>query len=122
MNQHQRSYAVERINTIVKEKILEINKKFITPAKKISSENKLDLIYSGKVKLIPRAEMRDYTHITSAFDFSKYECEERKDPQADTIIEKIKIITRNTKDAIMLAGDQEALTAIQDFEKIIFKL
>lgn len=122
MNQQQRNYAVERINDLSKQKIIDINKKYTTDAVFLSGEEKIDLIYKGKVKLVSRKNVNDWTKLISSYDFSSFEHKEVRKKEADVIIEKIKTITRSTKDSIILSGDSEALDAIKQFEALISTL
>jgi hypothetical protein len=122
MNQTQRNYAVERINELANSKIKEVEKRFTTPEKRLKTSQKFDLIYSGKVNLLPRSKIDSYVNLRDAFDFSKFENKEVKDPKADDVICKINLARRDAKDAIILSDDAEALRAIKNFESIINKI
>jgi len=120
MNQQQRSYAIERINEAKKVKIAAVTEKYTTQEKEISKKEKVELIRKGSVKLLKDATGNDYLY--RSFDFSKYESEKKFDhARVDPIIKAIQDAARKATDNIMLAGDAEALKAIEDFEKAISK-
>lgn len=122
MNQRQRDYAITRINESANAKIATVKDKFITPGRKISFGEKVDLIRKGSVKLCKDVS-QNYIHLVDAFDFSKYESEKKFDEEkALPFITAITQISVRAKDKIMLAGDEEALKAIADFEEKIGKL
>lgn len=122
MNQKQRDYSAQRIQDLEVAKIAEVKKRFTIPETRLAFEEKIALIRSGKVKIKPSG-IDSYTRILNAFDFSKYEQNEKMDEaKANVIIAKIKKEAQAVKDMIMLAGDSEALTYITTFEKAIEKL
>lgn len=120
MNQKQREYSYQRIVAIETTKIVEVKKRFTVAAKKLGYDDKIKLIATGKVKLWEKVD--SYTKLFNAYDFSKYEHEEAIDAKVDPIIAKIKKEAQAAKDRIMLAGDEEALSAITSFEKSMEKL
>jgi len=122
MNQKQRDYSVQRIQALEMAKIAEVKKRFTVSGTNLEFGEKIALIRSGKVKLKPSG-LESYTKLLHAFDFSKYERDEKIDEaKADVFIAKIKKEAQVAKDMIMLAGDQEAISAITAFEKAIEKL
>lgn len=120
MNQKQREYSYQRIVAIETTKIAEVKKRFTVAAKKLEYDDKIKLIKTGKVKLRDNLDL--YSKLGNAYDFSKHECEEKVDSKVDLIIAKIKKEAQAAKDRIMLAGDNEALSAITSFEKSMEKL
>lgn len=121
MNQQQRNYAIERISETKKAKIAAVTERFTTQEKKVSSEEKIEMIRRGKVKL--NKTVRNHDYLVNSFDFSKHESEKKIDhAKADPIIASINEAARKATDNIMLAGDAEALKAIEDFEKAVGRL
>jgi len=120
MNQQQRNYAIDRINQTKDGKIKSVKERFTSQEKKLSFEEKVALIRKGTVRL--NGECRYNNSLTSCFDFSKYESDEKFDhAKAGPIMAAINDAARKAKDNIMLAGDTEALKAIEDFEKSVAK-
>lgn len=121
MNQTQRSYAIGRIHEAASKKIAAVTERFTTQEKKIPSEEKIEMIRQGKVKLNKIVRQHDY--LVNSYDFSRYESSKKIDhTKADPIIAVINDAARKATDNIMLAGDEEALKAIKDFEKVIQRL
>jgi len=119
MNQQQRSYAMERINMMEKEKLWKIQTKFTTPEVAISEREKIALIQKGTVKLV-KEDIYRYTKLFDAFDFSKHERPSQFNvDKAKSAMDLVKKAATETKDKLMLANETEALEAIQNFEKII---
>lgn len=122
MNQKQRDYSVQRIQSLEASKIAEVKKRFTTAGTSLGFDEKISLIRSGKVK-IKSSGIDPYTKLQHAFDFSKYEQNEKIDEaKVNAAIAKIHKEAEAAKDAIMLAGDVEAISAISSFEKAIEKL
>jgi hypothetical protein len=122
MNQQQRSYALNRINEIQKEKVAAIKARFTMPAKKLEGEEFVSLIRAGKVKL--RADAQYYHDLNKAFDFSKYEHAERYDStKGDPIIFKVEKEAGKAKDIVMFTNEEPRCeAAIANFIAQIDKL
>lgn len=119
MNQAQKNYTTRRINEIENEKIRALEAACTIPAVRLNNQAKYELIKSGKVALFPsrKFDANNYGSVEQFFDFSKFvrDMDMSKDFQERK--EKIKAQAIKARDSVMLGDDQEALAAIQAFEK-----
>jgi hypothetical protein len=122
MNQTQKKYAIERINTILHRKLADVKQRFITKGKKLTYEERLQLIRSKKVwlkteKALIGKRSYDLNDIDDVFDFSKYEYASTLDQNGyDKIADKIEKKATLIKDHIMIGSASEALKMIEDFQ------
>ena len=122
MNQHQKKYALHRIEGLRSIKLREAEEKCTSKEVKISDEEKYKLIASGKVKVKSWAEVKQrYSEpdLLPSFDFSKYEekpllNELKFNPIKDLILKT----SQEAQDQIMLGDCAEALRLITELEKI----
>lgn len=122
MNQHQKKYALHKIEGLKSIKLREAEENFTSKEVKISDEEKYKLIASGKVKIKPWGEVKQrYSDpdLFPSFDFSKYEeksilNESKFNPIRNLIFKT----AQEAQDQIMLGDCKEALRLINELEKI----
>lgn len=118
MNQNQRKYATERIESIAKAKIAAIKAANTTPAVRLPEAEKIELIRSKKVDCLKNVDGR-YFYVWQFFDFSKLEKPEVfNKTKADPLIKKINDAAQKAKDEINLGDSEAALKAVAAFEKL----
>lgn len=117
MNMQQRSYAFGRIAGVVQAQEKALRAAHTKAAKRITDEERAELVRSGKVKL--KASIRTistYTDVDDAFDFSKFVWDDKLDLAAfDKAFLPIKAEADRVRDQIMLGDSTEALQAIEAF-------
>lgn len=118
MNRDQKKYAFERINLVAKEKGNIAKEKYRIEEKKLPDRERIDLIFKGKVSLLPRSEINDYTDLADSYDFSKYEVKGGFGPGYEKIVSLINETAQKAKDQIMLGDCEEALKLIKELENI----
>jgi hypothetical protein len=120
VNQTQKNYTKKRIEALVNVKIKEVHNKMYTPGKNLTYNERVNLIYSGKVKLRPRNEVgkRDYGagYITDLYDFSDHEYNATIDKEAyDKACNLIRSDAHGIIDEVMIGDCDEALKMIKEF-------
>ncbi len=118
MNRDQKKYAFERINIAAKEKLNLSKDKYRIEEKRLQDRERIDLIFKGKVSLLPRGEIHDYTDLADSYDFSKYEIKGGFAPGYEKIVSLINETAQKAKDQIMLGDCEEALKLIKELENI----
>lgn len=118
MTHNQKVYALKRIDELKKEKESEARKKFTVESRYISLEEKYKLVKSGKVKLLPLSQFKNYTDFVDAYDFSAYENEGYLKEEYKTVMEKVTSMSTKAKDQIMLGDCGEALKLIQELSDL----
>lgn len=118
MNQEQKRYALNRINEVKSQKIGEAREKFRIKAVRLSYEERFNLIYAGKVKLLPRTEISQYTDLSNAYDFSKYETPDGFKPPFIEVEKTINKLSNDARDQIMLGDCAEAIELIKQLENL----
>lgn len=116
MNQQQAKYTIARIDQLEARKLEELRKACTTPAKRLSSHERADLIRKGKVKL--RADCTDinyHTDVVNAFDFSKHEWSERLSDDHEARAAAVKAQASRVRDEVMLGDNAEALKLLREF-------
>ena len=115
MNATEKKYVIKRIDCLFNEKKNAIMKQ--CQRKGLSDDEKLDLVYSGKVPLLPRNKVRSF-RVIEAFDFTTFE------PDNSMIIEEETTRLANLQkermqlqDFVMLGNTKEALSMLQEFEE-----
>jgi len=121
MNQTQKMYIRKRIEGILQSKATELRKKLTVPTKTLSPREKVEMIYTGKIKLRPRKDVplnsSSSLYINYLYDFSKYET--RGGMNQEEYNKKFKLLTNKANtiiDNVMLGDAEEALKLISDFE------
>lgn len=118
MNQQQRNYALNRVDEIFKDKKAAITAKHTVEGKSLSSEERADLVRSGKIKM--RADCREidtHDYVRSVFDFSKFETKDSKDQKKiDAEIKKLKQKCDAAKDEMMLGDEDVARKMLSELE------
>lgn len=115
MNSVEKNYVIKRIDCLFNEKKNAIMKQ--CQKKELSNDEKLDLVYRGKVPLLPRNKVRSFM-VIDLHDFTAFEpdnsvaIEEEK-----TRIEKLQKEKMQLQDLIMLGDAREALSMLQRFEE-----
>lgn len=122
MNQTQRNYLSNRINNIMWEKREEVRQLCIID-KALTEEEKLDLIYSGAVSLVPRDQLPEYrSGVEDFFDFSNYVLESTYDKKKmEELQEKLEAEGRRVQDAVMLHDAEGVLEIVAAFENFVPK-
>lgn len=122
MNQHQKKYALHRIEGLQAIKLREAEEKFTTKEVKISDEQAYKLIATGKVKIKPYAEIKQrYSSpdLFPSFDFSDHEKVAKLDESKfNPLKESIFLLAQKAKDQIMLGDCEEALKLIDKLDSI----
>lgn len=118
MNHHQKTYALKRLTEIQSFKLKEAKEKYEIKEKRLPDNQRIDLIYAGKVKLLPRESVSDYTDLADSYDFSKYEIKYGFDKNYDVVCKSINSIAQQAKDQIMLGDCNEALKLLKQLEDI----
>lgn len=121
MNNTQKKYAIERITAVEKIKYREADEFYRTEGTRISDDKKMELIFSGKVKLRPHKDIGPYTDLRLAFDFSEHEIESGHRKGYEELMKKIHIMSRDARDQIMLGDCEEAMKLIQSLEDLKIK-
>jgi hypothetical protein len=121
MNQTQKVYIRKRIEGILQSKLAELRKKLTVQPKTLSPREKIDMIYTGKVKLKPRKDVplnvSSSLYVTHLYDFTKYETRGGIDQEKFSKIYKtLKKEADTIIDNVMLGDAEEALKLIQNFE------
>lgn len=120
MNQKQKKYAYDRVRGLLDIKYRKIEEKYTTPAIKLTFDEKVKLIDKGRVKLLPRSVLRDYTDLVDAFDFSSFETEAKfNKEQMSKLKDKAQALAMKAQDEILLGDSTKALAAIREFEAFI---
>lgn len=119
MNQAQKNYTTRRINEIENEKVRVLTERCTLPAVRLNNKQKYDLIKSGKVQLFPASKFdaNNYGYVDHFFDFSKHTHESSMLEIFEKHKEKIRTAANKARDSVMLGDDEEALAAIQAFDK-----
>jgi len=118
VNQEQRKYCSARLSEIMNRKRAEIAAKYpVTPGKTLSDDEKLDLIKSGKARLKAKVRTGHYGYLHDAFDFSKFETEDRPDPRQHAETEKAERECERIRDTIFLGDATEAFEMLRAFDK-----
>jgi len=122
MNQHQKNYALNRIEGLKNIKLQQAEVKFTTPEVKLDCKQKYELIKNGKVKLYSYEIVnRQYSSpdLYPSYDFSKLESPSRLNQAAyNEVSTKVNTISQKAKDQIMLGDCEEALRLITELENI----
>jgi len=123
MNQHQKKYALERIEGLMSIKLRKAKEKFTSKEVKLTDEQAYKLIATGKVKIHSFDKIHNNRYhspnLYSSFDFSSYEKQAILDnSKYDPIDKKIRQTAQKAKDQIMLGDCAEALKFIQELEDI----
>lgn len=125
MNQQQKNYAMNRVDSILEKKTSKISReKFKTKAKELNNLQMIELIRSGKVKLkskdkIIKMRSWDTDSIKHVFDFSKYITKEIFDHEGyNKKINPYVKEAQKIKDQLMLGDAEEAIRLINKFEKM----
>lgn len=116
MNTNQKKYALNRIDGLFTIKLRETEDKFRIKEELICDSKRIDLIFAGKVKLLPRDKINDYTDLADAYDFSSIEVKGGFKKEFNNVMSKLKKISQDAKDQIMLGDCEEALKLIQKLE------
>lgn len=124
MNQQQRKYAQERIDTLATRKVEAIKAANTSAAVVLTGADKLKLVKAGTVKIKEDMKASDfeggrYNYVTNFFDFSKHEKDAvYNEAKAKPLIDKVVKAAQLAKDEIMLGEESQALAAIKAFEKL----
>lgn len=123
MNKSQQEYARGRVRKILEMKKLEITAKHTKEAKSLTSEERANLLRSGKVKLRPDVtKIESYTDVTDVFDFSKYAWPRAIDTAAvEKAMAPLEAEATAIEDQIVLGDGSEALAAIERFAALCAK-
>lgn len=115
MNQTQKNYAMARIAQIQKDKMDAIKKKHtVSAGEPLGDSDKIKLIAGRKVNLKP--DVRGYTDLRDAFDFSKFEKPSKVDQAAiDRELAKLSVAADQVRDEIMLGDEEKAKDLIAKF-------
>jgi len=118
MNLEQKRYALNRIEQIKNQKIQSARDKFRIKAVRMSSSERIDLIYAGKVKLLPKNQIHHYTDLCDGFDFSKFETQEGFRTGFEELQNTINKLANGSRDQVMLGECEEALNLIKQLEDL----
>jgi hypothetical protein len=118
MNQHQKQYALNRISDEQGKKLFQAGQKYKIDKVVIPDSQRIDMIFQGKVKLLPRNRIENHTDLCDSYDFSKYENEASHKDGYTEVCFVIKRTAQEAKDQIMLGDADEALKLIQKLENI----
>lgn len=122
MNQHQKNYALNRIEGLKQIKLNKAEEKFTKPEVKLSDLQKYELIKSGKVKILSfqLIDRKSYPYLYDSYDFSKFEFKSMliNEFAFNVIKTNIMAISQKAKDQIMLGDCEEALKLINELENI----
>ena len=116
MTKSQQIYALQRLKQIYEASSKELREKYTVPAKTLSGEDKIDLIYDLKVSPLPRTKVGYYTYLKDAYDFSGFMQEESMLPEGAKAMADLKTRYEDACDLVMLGDAVEALEAIQNFK------
>jgi len=115
MTKVQQAYALSRLEEIFTRHCEEIKKEFTTPAKSLTSQEKLNLISDGEVNTLPADKLSTYVRLVDAFDFSAYTSPEFTSPEGVKKLQQIQTKYKEVSDQIMLGDAVEALGLLQSF-------
>jgi hypothetical protein len=121
VNKQQVNYAVERMQQVKLEKVKEYKEKYPKP-KKLSNEDKLKSIRSGKAKLKRDIDTEYYTRFYECFEFPEQKELDKHIAAWDKAFKKFsdkldKIIQEST-DELYLGDTEVALKAIQSIRNV----
>lgn len=123
MNQHQKNYALNRIEGLRNIKLQQAENKFTIKEVKLLDREKYELIKNGKVKLFPFEIIHNNNYrnpdLYPSYDFSKLEKPSSlNDYEFNKISTKVNEISQKAKDQIMLGDCEESLKLINELENI----
>lgn len=117
MNQNQKKYALGRIAGLCCIKQRDLETKYKIERVHLEDKERLELIYKGKVSLLPKDRINCYsTDLVDAFDFSKFERAESHKDGYEEKLSQIKRMAQSAEDQIMLGDCEEALKLINKLE------
>jgi len=119
MTKQEKDYAIDRIRRVVDRKEAEIKKKHTIKGFELTTQKKIELIYSyAPPPMKPKPERICYDpNLTTCYDFSGYiETEDVIDLEAiEAKTEHLHKKAQNLKDEIMLGSAPEALKLMREF-------
>ena len=118
MDKVQRKYAVDRVNSIERNRLDVLRTKYTTPEKKLSGNEKVALIQSRKAKIVERDRTHNHcNYIEDVFDFAPFQNKESVDTiKYNKDAEPIRKKAQQIRDKIMLGDAEEALKLLTEFE------
>lgn len=126
MNKQQVSYLKKRIEEVRDQKLKQAQAEYqeaVSKLRSLSEEQKLDLIYAGKVKLKPRKEVqsRYSQYLTNSFEFPQDRDEERERSKLSAAhearMEKLKTEATRIVDVAVFKDAEDAIKMLAAFEK-----
>jgi hypothetical protein len=120
MNQTQREYLINRINSIHSSKKSELEKKHIIkcPTKIDSDHDRWKMILADKVKPRKKAPIRNYSsrydyYLDDLFDFSKFKDKVDK-PKLSAALKKLSREVQRIRDLAMLGDCEQAVALLAE--------
>ena len=122
MNQQQRKYAKERIESLVLERLGAINKKHTAPAVTLTKEQRFKAFKKGEYKIKPgvKPEISNYTAVSDIIDFNGERKSASNHIKINEITKKINLEHQKIMDELMLGDCEKALELIKKFESKTF--
>lgn len=117
----EKTYAVNRINDILRHKLEDLKIECTTPGVKLSSAEKLQALLDGKFKLAKNASkclrgIGDYSQINEIWDINSLDTPEHFDAiKYDTREAALKLEAHQIKDRIMLGDFAMGLIKLDEF-------
>lgn len=115
MTKAQQEYAIQRISSIYHQNIQKIKEDHATPAVKLTTEDRWDLVQAGKVSLKKDYQPSSWTDWHNLFDFSTFEHPERISDEGQKLIDAENQRFQNAKDQIMLGDAMEAMNIVSNY-------
>lgn len=115
MNQTQLKYARERANKIFKEKEVALTNKYTTPAKTLTTDQKLEALKAGDFKIVKSTKGSYNRMWWNDVDFGETFAVidvEKRDPELAELRKKFEALT----DELVLGDNETALQLLKDFE------
>lgn len=113
----QREHAIKRINEIADVAKATVRQKHTSKAVVLTTDQKVALIKTGKVKFKPNVDFVSYTNPIHLFNYAAHEKAAVLSPVGKAKLTAIEKQVTKTIDEIILGDAAYALEAIQNFEK-----
>lgn len=120
MKQAEQKYAVDRVQSIYREKKKKLDKECKIEGVKLTDKEKVELVRKGKVKILPdnKIEFGSYAFgLKHVYDFSKFEFDTEMTKGYEDKAKKLLQKCSEVKDHVMLGDAEFAFKLIQEFLK-----
>jgi hypothetical protein len=117
MNATEKRYAVQRIDETATKAELALQEK--ARVKQLSNQERIDLIFTGRVKLVKKPKKPSLwgtVSVSDVFDFSPYKRKPKMTEEAYTkALATVREEAQKVTDSVMLGDSKEAMRALESF-------